>query len=111
MRVYEKTALERFAAELGRQVRSADDAMCAEIEWEAVMGSTPAQRRETDRLKPQGTIRGIESDLVSAAIWGQGSAGGQYDWDCWDLHLQEALAQHARVLGLTEMATEWSVRR
>ncbi len=36
---------------------------------------------------------------------------GGHDWDYWDNHVRDALAQHARVLGLTEMATQWAAAR
>jgi putative tributyrin esterase len=29
---------------------------------------------------------------------------GEHEWDYWDLHVQEALAQHARVLGVVEVS-------
>lgn len=62
--------------------------------------STAAERRETGRLFAEAAARGRESDLIGVLVDGAGSAPGHHTWDYWDDHVREAIAQHARVLGV-----------
>ncbi len=64
--------------------------------------STPThqQREETERLYAEAATRGRESEIIGALVERAGSADREYLWEYWDEHVREALAQHARVLGL-----------
>jgi len=81
--VYPTSAPERYTVALGVKLRPEPGEFFADLDWN-VAEPTPGQRRETERLFAETTVRGQESDLIGAVLAG-GSAGGYHTWNYWDL--------------------------
>jgi hypothetical protein len=76
VRVYPKSAPERYTVEIGALYTGED--FFAGIDYGEIGEPTPAQRRETTRLEREAAERGHEAGLVEALIEYPGSANGQY---------------------------------
>jgi site-specific DNA recombinase len=105
VRVFAQGAPDRWTVELGAGLLPTAEGYFDE-DWDSVGEPTPAEQREWEQLQAEETSRGLEAGLVAAAL--AGSLSGTHEWDYWDLHMREALEQHARVLGIERIPPQRS---
>jgi site-specific DNA recombinase len=95
---------ERFRIDVGAEVTTGS--FFADVDWASVGEPTEEERREEAAIRAVETDRGMEAVIVGQFLAG-GPVGVQ-SWDYWDLHVREALAQHARVLGIERISPQRS---
>lgn len=96
VRIYPTTAAERYTVAIGAKADPLE--MLLEVDFSEMREPDGRSRLAQDQLTQEETERWNEARLM-------GCVSGIPTWEYWDEHVQEALVQHARVLGIEPINT------